>query len=104
MASTYAQLVAQLQEAVLASPGTLDPAVRRAASELGGLDAEQAAFVQAIDQHAHRITDEDVRALGRTLSDDQVFELAVSASLGASMRRLEAGLEALRAASQEVAR
>lgn len=104
MASNYAPLVAQLKEAVLASEGALSLEVRRAACERQADDPAVAAFIRTVDQHAYKVTDEDVQALGKRMSDDQIFELAVSTALGASMRRLEAGLKALEASRQEVAR
>lgn len=104
MASNYEPLVAQLQEAVLASEGTLSREVRRAAFEAGATDPAMAAFVRTVDRHAYEVTDEDVRNLGKSLSDDQIFELAVSTALGASMRRLKAGLDALAATRTEVVR
>lgn len=102
MALNYAPLVAQLQEAVLASEGTLSKESRRAAFEAKAADPTTAAFVRNVAQHAYKVTDVDVRELGKTMSDDQIFELAVSTALGASMRRLEAGLKALEASRREV--
>lgn len=100
----YEVLVAQVQEAVLASKGHLSPEVRRSAFDRRISDSTMAAFVQAVDRHAYKVTEEDVRKLGETLSDDQIFELAVSTALGTSWRRLYAGLDALEASRQEVAR
>jgi hypothetical protein len=41
------------------------------------------------------VTDDDVARLQPTYGDDRLFEIIVSAALGASRRRLLAGLEAL---------
>ena len=50
--------------------------------------------------HAYKVTDEDLVALKRAgNSDDLLFEVTVSAALGAAMGRLERGLSALREAS-----
>jgi hypothetical protein len=47
--------------------------------------------------HAYKVTDEDLVALQRLgLSDDALFEMTVSAALGAAVCRLERGLAALR--------
>lgn len=104
MASSYDPLIAELRAAVLSAPGALSPEIRQAASDRRTDDPALSSFVETVDGAAHRLTDEDVRALGKTLSEDQIFELAVSAAFGASMRRLHAGLEALKASQQEVAR
>ena len=52
-------------------------------------------FVDTIHRHAYRVTDEDVARLRASYDDDQLFELVVCAALGASQRRLAAGLAAL---------
>ena len=83
-------------EAVLASPGTLDPGIRRAAAQ--GADVPEAlrSYLDKVARHAYKVTDEDVQAL-RTAgySEDQIFEATVSCALGACLRRLEAGLSAI---------
>jgi alkylhydroperoxidase family enzyme len=54
-----------------------------------------AALVSKIHEHAYTITDEDVAAAQRAYGDDRMFELIVSAALGASRARLNAALAAL---------
>jgi alkylhydroperoxidase family enzyme len=93
----HASQVERLREAVLSGPGALEPALRRAASLAAGLPAALGPYVQKVARHAYTVTDEDIMALHQTgYSDDQVFELTVSAALGAGLMRLEAGLSALR--------
>jgi alkylhydroperoxidase family enzyme len=85
--------------AILDRPGSLDPAVRRAAAEGAAVPAEVAPLVEKIRHHAHRVTDEDVarlRAAG--WSEDQIFELTVATAVGQGMRRWRAGIAALAAA------
>jgi alkylhydroperoxidase family enzyme len=41
------------------------------------------------------VTDEEIAALQATYADDQLFEIIVSAAVGASRQRLLAGLKAL---------
>jgi hypothetical protein len=41
------------------------------------------------------VTDEDIARAQAKYGDDQMFEIVVSAALGASRQRLMAGLEAL---------
>jgi len=92
----HAEVVDALRRAVLESAGALSREARRAI--FGGRPPnELATYVDKIERHAYRVTDEDVaelRALGQ--SDDELFEATVSAALGAGLRRLEAGLGTLR--------
>jgi alkylhydroperoxidase family enzyme len=49
-----------------------------------------------IERHAYRIVDADTEALAQAgWSDEAIFELTLAASLGAGLRRLDAGLAAL---------
>jgi hypothetical protein len=93
----YGSKVKQLKEAVLSGPGTLDPAVREAASLAAGLPEALDPYVKKVVQHAYQVTDVDIAALRQAgYSDDQMFEVTVSAALGAGLVRLEVGLNALR--------
>lgn len=86
---------------VLDGPGEVDAALRHAAAEGRGLPADLQRLVDKIEQHAYMVTDADIMALQATYSDDALFELIVSAALGASRRRLAAGLAALEQASRQ---
>jgi hypothetical protein len=95
----HADRVAALRRAVFESSGSLTPELRRAAAEqrVDALPAPLRAYVEKIERHAYKITDEDVAALQAAgYSDDQLFELTVAAAAGAGLRRLDAGLAALR--------
>ena len=117
----YAAYTTRLVDGVLASPGHTSGKLRRAVlarafgphplstpetsflSETergsGGEDIPPAlaAYVDKVARHAYEVTDEDVGALQRAgNSDDALFELTVSAALGAALGRLERGLAALR--------
>jgi alkylhydroperoxidase family enzyme len=74
--------------------------VRRGAAER--TDVERfAAYVDTIHDHAYQVSDRtvsDLRAAGA--SQDEVFEVTVSAAFGAARERLEAGLAALREATR----
>ena len=96
MANRHMPHVEALIRNVLDGPGLLEPSLRRAAFERGSLPEPLAALVAKIHRHAWQVTDEDVagaRAAG--WSEDQLFELIVCASVGASKERLDAGLRAL---------
>ncbi len=80
---------------MLQGTGDTDPAIRRAAAEGKGVPAELQALVDKIHRHAYKVTDEDFARLRAEYEDDQLFEVVVSAALGASRNRLLAGLEAL---------
>jgi hypothetical protein len=91
---------AALRERVLANvlegPGESDPATRQAAAANSAqVPADLKALVEKIHRHAYRVTDEDVARLQATYGDDRLFEIIVSAAVGASRARLAAGLRAL---------
>ena len=80
---------------VLQAPGTLDPALRRQALELAPLPGPAGEYVRKLERGGSPTAD-DVGALRDAgYSEDQVFELTVSAALGAAKRRMDAGLRAL---------
>ncbi len=108
----YAALIERLVESVLAGPGHAASELRRAvfarAARLGGrrdladqprdgVPAPLAGYVDKVALHAYKVTDEDLAALKRAGNpDDVLFEVTVSAALGAAVGRLERGLSALR--------
>jgi len=91
----YATLRDQVLRGVLEGAGASDPAIRPAAADGAGLPADLQALVDTIHAHAYRVTDEDIARLRAAYGEDELFEVVVSAALGASRRRLLAGLEAL---------
>jgi hypothetical protein len=81
---------------VLEGPGQTDPATRQAAAANSAqVPFDLQALVQKIHQHAYKVTDEDIARLQPTYGDDRLFEIIVSAAVGASRARLAAGLQAL---------
>jgi hypothetical protein len=91
----HAQLRDAVFEAVFHSPGESDPSVRDAAAKNEGPPPDLAVLVSKIHDHAFKVTDEDVAAAQRVYGDDGMFEVIVSAALGASRARLAAALAAL---------
>lgn len=87
-------LFAELARAALDGPAVIPADVRRAvAADPTGAGAPEAAraFVAKAHAHAYKITDEDVAALRAAgLSEDEVYDLAVTAALGAGLARLDA--------------
>jgi len=94
----YANKMARLRYAVVSGPGSLAPNIRQAITERNYGSSPLGAFAHKVAQHAFKVNDEDIQALHRAhYSDDQIFEAAVSASLGAGLYRLECVLPLLRA-------
>jgi hypothetical protein len=91
----HAQLRDRVYATVLDGPGHAGAALRRAAADGTGLPIELQGLVHKIRHHAYEVTDEDLARLTATYDDDQLFEIVVSAALGASRARLAAGLAAL---------
>ena len=91
----HAALRDAVLESVLQADGESEPAVRRAAAEGTGLPEDLQPLVDKVHRHAYRVTDEDVARAQSRYGDDALFEIIVSAALGASRRRLFAGLAAL---------
>ena len=92
----HAALRDRVLQLVLDGPGESDPVLRHAAADDRGVPDELAPLVEKIHAHAYKVTDDDIARLQANYSDDQLFEVVVSAALGASRQRLDAGLEALR--------
>jgi len=105
----YAEQTRILSNAVLSSPGETNPTLRRAvetqAAKLSGrassptspLPDEVERYVTKVALHAYKVTDRDIQALAEAgYSEDAIFELTLSAALGAGMARLEIGLNALK--------
>jgi alkylhydroperoxidase family enzyme len=105
----YAVLVHALRRAVLESDAHTDPSLRSAvegrAAVLGGrtdgapgeVPATLQEYVDAVARCAWKVTDADVAALRRAgYSEDAIFEITVSAALGAAAGRLERAYAALR--------
>jgi hypothetical protein len=91
----HATLRDNVLESVLQGSGESDPSIRRAAADGVGVPGDLEALVEKIHKHAYRVTDDDVARLQRAYGDDKLFEIIVSAALGASRKRLLAGLAAL---------
>lgn len=104
-----AQKMHAIVEAILKTPGHTDLAVRRAVFALGmgsagpptdaqqSLPSELVPFVEKVVRYAYKVTDEDVDALRNAgYSEDAIFEVIISAAVGAGMARLESGLAVLK--------
>lgn len=91
----HAGLRDQVLQRVIHGAGESDVSIRSAAAEGKGAPADLQALVDKIHRHAYKVTDDDIVRSQAKYGDDQMFEIVVSAALGASRQRLIAGLEAL---------
>lgn len=110
MYGRYTAHVRRLIEAVLRDPGEtnfrLRSAVEARAAQLGGraslsqtdpLPTEVECYTTKVALHAYQVEDRDIWALRQAgYSEDAIFEMTLSAALGAGIARLEVGLNALR--------
>jgi hypothetical protein len=88
--------VAALRAAVFGSLGRTDLDLRQAVAQGRDVPEPLRGYVDKLHRHAYRITDDEVEALQRAgFSQDQLFEITVSAAVGAGLSRLERGLAAL---------
>jgi hypothetical protein len=91
----HASLRDKVLDSVLKGPGVSDAKIRTAAAAGAGVGPDLQPLVDKIHRHAYKVTDEDIARAQAKYGDDQMFEIVVSAALGASRQRLLAGLKAL---------
>ena len=72
-----------------------DSALRNAVARNELVPEDLRPLIAKVHAHAYRVTDEDVAAAQARYGDDPLFEIIVSAAMGASKIRLDAGLAAL---------
>lgn len=109
MQERYTEHTRSLNEAILQSPGETSSALRCAseahAAYLSGRTSSQASqlppdvkrYLSKVALHAYKVTDGDIEALRIAgYNEDAIFELTLSAALGAGMARLERGMAALK--------
>ncbi len=109
--SRYAAHTQRLVDVLLDTPGHTAGGLRRAAlaraARLGGhpdsgatdvaAPAPVEAYVEEVARHAYTVTDGDIAALRAAgYAEDAIFEITLSAAVGAGLGRLERGLAALR--------
>ena len=95
MIDRHAELRDKVLAQVLQGPGESDPALRQAAAADANLSGELRQLIAKVHAHAYKVTDADIARLQSAYGDDKLFEIIVSAALGASRKRLMAGLNAL---------
>lgn len=108
MNERYAEKVRRLTEAVLVGSGetkaTLRQEVEARAAVLGGglrksrgeMPPDLRSYVEKVARRAHEVGDQEIEELKQAgWSEDAIYEITVSAALGAGLGRLERGLAAL---------
>jgi hypothetical protein len=88
--SSSASCWAEVEDAILQTPGALDPAVRRAIFE-GNDPPELAPLLYKVRRHAYKVVDADVSGLDA----DVVIEATLAAALGEAFRDRARALEAI---------
>ena len=95
MDDPYSALRDDVLNQVLNGPGAAEPSLRNAAANDAGLPPDLQPLVDKIHAHAYKVTDAEMARAQRSYGDDKLFEIVVSAAVGASRHRLLAGLRAL---------
>ena len=82
-------------DGVLDGAGESDSSIRNAVADGKDVPADLQSLVDKIHRHAYKVTDEDMAPLQAKHGVDRMFEIVVSSALGASRKKLLAGLAAL---------
>jgi len=86
------KLVTRIQD----GKGKATAELRKAAFNNSNLNEPLKSFVNKVAISAYKITDSDIETLIKNgISEDEVFELAICASVGQSLRQYENALKAL---------
>ena len=85
----------QVIERVLRGPGKTSAAVRRAAFDNTGVAEPARALIDKVAKTAWKVTDDDLAAMKRVHTDDEVYEQVVAAALGQATRQRDAAIAAL---------
>ena len=86
----------RLVSRILDGDGKASPSERRAAFNNGGLAEPAATLVDKVAKHAFRIADADIaESKNSGLSEDQIFEIVVSAAIGEATRQYDTALASL---------
>jgi len=97
IADRFKSLRRTTEEAVLSGPGMTSTALRQAVAGATP-PPELARLVEKIRTRAYTVTDEDLDALRSSYSEDQIFEIVVSAVIGTARDQLSAAHRAMKLA------
>jgi hypothetical protein len=75
----------------------MGPDTRSAAASGGSLPEPWPSYAASVRDHSYRVTGTDIERLTAAgHSEDEIFEITVSAAVGAALLSLDAGMRALR--------
>ncbi len=108
MSKDFQEIINNISRATLDGPGQTSPELRRSVANYAnavsldqvGDDSRIAPeffpYLDKVSLYAYKVLDREVDALKvNDFSEDEIFELTVSAALGAGLARLERGLALL---------
>jgi hypothetical protein len=92
----YEIMMRRLQDSVFCGPGTLDASLRQAIGEGNPIGGTVGRYVSKVAQRDYKGLDKCISDLrSEDYSEDQIFEMTVSAALAAGVRRLQSVLNAI---------
>ncbi len=87
----------EIGQAVFGSKAAMGPDTRSAAASGGSLPEPWQSYAASVRDHSYRVTGTDIERLTAAgHSEDEIFEITVSAAVGAALLSLDAGLRAVR--------
>lgn len=103
----FQQKLDKMVKGILDGPGQANSQLRNTvalkAAEYSGqpgntdIPDDLSVWIEKVAKHAYKTTPEDIEALKTAgYSEDQIFELTISAALGAARARLDAALDVVR--------
>jgi len=95
MTDPHATIRDDVLRLVLSGPGESEPALRQAVAENVSVPRDLQLLISKIHAHAYQVTDDDVARVQAEYGDDKLFEIIVSAAVGASRKQLLPALAAL---------
>jgi hypothetical protein len=92
----------ELVARILEGGGRTSRAQRRGAFDNTGLPEPLARLIDKVAKQAYKVTDEDIAAARASgLTEDQIFEVVVSAAIGQATRQYDTALVALEAVTEK---
>jgi alkylhydroperoxidase family enzyme len=92
------RLAAEIKQAVFGTKAATGPDTRSAAASGGSLPEPWPSYAARVRDHSYRVTRTDIERLTAAgQSEDEIFEITVSAAVGAALLSLDAGIGAVRA-------
>jgi AhpD family alkylhydroperoxidase len=95
-ATGHGDAVANLRHAVLDTPASTDPALRKAAAAGGPLPEPWRSYATTVRDASWKITGADIgRLTAAGPTEDEIFEVTAAAAVGAALQGFDAGRRAL---------